>query len=124
MDDDINDDGLGSEDFSDFLGKYNDYFDKNTPNQEFLSFLDKPEMPTDDDVIKLFITKDDFANSLDITNYDLDDLGPPHAIKTLEGVEWKVSKLVPTILSTLKEGKTVRNCTSLRLNMVITDGLQ
>jgi hypothetical protein len=92
-DDNINDD-LNSEEFNDYLGKYNDYFEKNKPNDIDLSFLDKKEYPTDDDVIRLFITKDDFDNSVDISNYDLRELGEPNAIKTLEGTEWKVSKLV------------------------------
>jgi len=92
--DNNNNDDLNSEGFSDFLGKYNEYFERNKPNHSDLSFLDKTEQPGEDDIIGLLITPDDMDNSIDISNYELSDLGIPDAIKTLEGTEWKLSKLV------------------------------
>jgi hypothetical protein len=94
MEDENINDGLNSDDFSDFLGKYKDYFEKNKPNHNDLSFLDKKEHPSDAEVIELFVTPDDMDNSVDISNYDLGELGMPNAVKSLEGTEWRVSKMV------------------------------
>jgi hypothetical protein len=94
MDDENINNDLNSEEFEDFLSKYNEYFDKNKLNNADLSFLDKEEHPRDEEVMELFLTPDDYDNSVSIADYNLKELGVPHLIKTLEGTEWKVSKLV------------------------------
>jgi len=83
------------DEFNDYLGKFNEEMDdKNINPDADRSFLDKKEKPTDSMIINLFITDNDMINAVDITNYNLSDLGNPDKIKTIEGTEWILSKLV------------------------------
>ena len=81
--------------FPDFLGKYNEYLRNGSNNKNGdRTFLDRKEQPTDDMIINLFITEDDMQHALDISDYNIKKLGKPDDVKTIEGTEWVLSKLV------------------------------
>jgi len=83
------------DDFNEYLGKFNEEMnDKNINPDADRSFLDNKERPTDGMIIDLFITNDDMLNAVDLDNYNLSDLGNPDKIKTVEGTEWALSKLI------------------------------
>ena len=94
-----NNDGLNSDEFSSFIGKFNDYFNNGDERAEInvnadVTFLDDEEIPTDRMIIELFITKEDLVNPLNINDYELDELGIPNITKRFEGTEWGVSKMI------------------------------
>lgn len=83
------------DEFNEYLSKFNEEMsDKNINPGADRSFLDKKDKPTDSMIIDLFITDDDKANAIDLTNYKISELGNPDKIKTIEGTEWVLSKLV------------------------------
>jgi hypothetical protein len=84
-----------NDNFEEFFNKYNEKMgDKNINPGADRSFLDKKEKPTDDMIVKLFITENDRLTAVDLKDYNLNELGNPDNIKTIEGTEWILSKLV------------------------------
>lgn len=83
------------DEFNDYLSKYNEEMDdKNMNPNADRSFLDNKERPTDLMIVNLFITPDDILHGVDLEDYDIKKLGNPDKIKTIEGTEWILSKLV------------------------------
>ena len=66
-------------------------------NENLKKILDKKEVPSPEDIIKLFFNdvKSFENNALEINNdVDFEDLGEPHDIETITGDEWTVSRLL------------------------------
>jgi len=83
------------DEFNDYLNKFNEEMNDKYINPDAdRSFLDKKEKPTDLEIVRLFITDDDKVHAVDLTNYNIKELGNPDKVKTIEGTEWILSKLL------------------------------
>jgi len=83
------------DEFNEYLGKFNEEMnDKYVNPGADRSFLDKKERPSDSMIVNLFITDEDMLTAVDLTDYNISELGKPDKIKTIEGTEWVLSKLV------------------------------